>query len=107
MSVKSLGIFVAAKNEIVLKSYECANFQGHGNYWFSEINYRHYAHEYFFHYNHGLNPKTRDHFKFKMAKNIKMYIFVMCKTKEQFDMSLVKDWQCWNEPFNDLLVISP
>ena len=27
---------------------KCANFQGHVNYWFSEINYHHYAHEYFY-----------------------------------------------------------
>ena len=45
------------------------------------INYRHYAHEYFFHYNHSLTSKTRNYFKIEWPNNIKVYIFVMCRSK--------------------------
>ena len=88
MSIYSLGIFVTTKNQIVMNLiwhkllYWCVNFQGYVNYWFSEINDCHYAHEYFFHYNHGLNPKTRNYFTTDCPNNINVYMFFMCKPKE-------------------------
>ena len=51
------------------------------NYRFSVINNRHFALEYFFHYNHELNLKTCIFFKTKCLNNVKVYIFVMCKSK--------------------------
>ena len=51
------------------------------DYWFLVINNRHSAHEYFFHYNRGLNPNKWVYFKSESSKSLKVYIFEMCKPR--------------------------
>ena len=76
-------------------------FQGSVNYCFSAINNRHYAFEYFFNYNHGLNPKIFNYFKIKCLNHIKVYIFVMCKWNRTIwhviyaNRKLLKMWPTW------------
>ena len=78
-SIEILLIKKNNNNNCIEERVKCANCESHVNYWFSEINNRRYAHEYFFPYNHGLNPKNRNYFKIVCPNNIKVFIFVRCK----------------------------
>ena len=55
-------------------------------------------------------PNTRNYFTIKYPNNIKVYVFVMCKSKGTI-MSFMKIEHCWEFdpiwPFNDLLNKSP
>ena len=104
--------FLLGINNCIEEGVKSTNFQGHVNYWFSEINNRRYAHEYFFHYNHGLNPKTRNYFKIRCPNNIKVYIFVMCRSKGTIwhviheNRTLLKIWPhlTFPWPFDDISI---
>ena len=69
-----------------------AHFQGHVNYRFSVINNCHYALEYFFHYNKGLNSNKWAYFKSESSNGLKVYIFGMCKLRRIFWYVIYANW---------------
>ena len=71
-----------------------AHFQGHVNYRFSVINNRHYALEYFFHYNEGLSSNKWAYIKSKSSNtsSLKVYIFGMCKLRGIFWYIIYANW---------------
>ena len=57
------------------------DLQSYVDYRFLVINNRHFALEYFFHYNHGLSSNKWAYFKSESSNSLKVYIFGMCKLR--------------------------
>ena len=69
-----------------------AHFQGHGNYQFPVINNRHYALEYLFHYNQGLNSNKWPYLKSERSNSLKVYNFGMHKLRGIFWYVIYANW---------------
>ena len=87
----SIKILLGTNNQFE-ERVKYAHFQGHVNYRFSVINNCHYAHEYFFHYNQGLNSNKWAYFKSESSNSLKVYIFGMCKLRRKFWYVIYANW---------------
>ena len=74
--------FIFGGNSRLKDRINWGDFQSYVDYRFLVINNHHSAHEYFFHYNHGLNWNKWAYFESESSNSLKVYIFGMSKLRE-------------------------